>query len=83
MKAKVLQHLAVVMLLSNNVNARRLNKHHHTHYPQMFIGIQDNGIVGSDDIANSSNSDMFAFSQVIANGGGVGNAIAELTKSAE
>lgn len=49
----------------------------------MFVGIQDNGIVGSDDISNSSNADMFAFSQIIANGGGVGNAIVELTRSAE
>jgi len=62
MKAKVLQQLGVVMLLTNNIDARRLNKHHHIHHPQMFVGIQDNGIVGSDDIANSSNSDMFAFS---------------------
>ena len=83
MKAKVLQQLAVVMLLTNNIDARRLNKHNKFHHPQMFLGIQDNGIVGSDDISNSSNADMFAFSQIIANGGGVGNAIIELTRSAE
>jgi len=57
------------------VDARRINRN-------SFIGLgsatRDNGIVGSDSIGTSSNDDMFAFSQVIADGGNVAATVKDL-----
>lgn len=61
MKTKVLHELAVVMLLASNANARRMNTHS-INKNNMFLDITDNGVIGTDDIANSSNDEMFAFS---------------------
>lgn len=60
MKDKVLHSIAVVMLLASTTDARRLNRHSNRN--NMFLDITDNGIIGTDDIATSSNDDMFAFS---------------------
>jgi hypothetical protein len=40
--------------------------------------MRDIGIVGSDSIGTSSNDDMFAFSQVIAEGGNVAATVKDL-----
>lgn len=58
----------ICLFLMGAVDARRIHGH-------SLIGLsaatRDNGIVGSDSIGTSSNDDMFAFSQVIADGGNV------------
>lgn len=58
----------ICLFLMGAVDARRINRN-------SLVGLstttRDNGIVGSDSIGTSSNDDMFAFSQVIADGGNV------------
>ena len=58
----------VCLFLMGAVDAKKINRH-------SLVGLsaltRDNGIVGSDSIGTSTNDDMFAFSQVIADGGNV------------
>jgi hypothetical protein len=56
----------VCLFMMGAVDARRI-------HGNSLIGLsaRDNGVVGSDSIGTSSNDDMFAFSQVIADGGNV------------
>jgi len=67
----------ICLFLMGAVDARRM--HHRNH---SLLGLtttmRDNGIVGSDSIGTSSNDDMFAFSQVIAEGGNVAATVKDL-----
>ena len=64
------------LVLASQTNAFRI-------HGREYIGLGDNGLIGNDDIGKATNDDMYAFSQVVANGGGVTTALAELEEGAK
>ena len=53
------------------------------HHPRGVTLLQDNGVIGTDDISNASNDEMFAFSEIISAGGSVQQTVAQIENEAK